>query len=113
MSKPFMNTTTTTTKNIETVVKEATNDKRININTIYQRDVVWDEVKQANFINSCYLGIIPMPLLFNSVAEEEQISCIDGKQRITSLVNFKKNMFPVKINKKKYFYDKIPNEYKE
>lgn len=64
--------------------------KKINLDAAYQRDVVWDKNKKANFIQSCYKGITPNPLVFkcNENDESNTITCIDGKQRITSIVEF-------------------------
>lgn len=108
MDKDFFSITTT--KTVETVLNEVGLDT-MNIDTIYQREVVWDDEKQGKFINSVILGIVPNPLIFNSLPGK--MNCIDGKQRITSLKRFKNNEIFVTVDNKKYFYDKIPDDYKD
>ncbi len=97
-----------TTKDAGTIIAEAY--KTINLNTIYQRKIVWNDEKQSLFINSVINCVIPNPVIFNT--KPGVINCIDGKQRITSLVRFKKNEIYVELNNIKYFYSKIPREYK-
>lgn len=97
-----------TTKDVATIIIEAVS--KININTTYQRDVVWDDEKQCLFINSIFLGIVPNALIFNS--KPGVTNCIDGKQRLTSLIRFKNNEIYVKFNDIIYFYDTIPRIYK-
>lgn len=104
-------TASTTSKTVESVVLEATIGKKITVNTVYQRDVVWDKDKQGKFINSVYEGIIPTPLIFNSVPNN--MFCIDGKQRITSLTLFKQNKLYFEYNDMKCYYSRIPKECKD
>jgi len=95
-------------------------DKYIDLNPIYQRDVVWNDEKQSNFINSVIRGIIPNNLILNLNTTDGKETCLDGKQRITSLVRFKKNEISCNIfndddndndNEECYFYSKIPQEH--
>jgi len=96
-------------KDIDTIVKEV-RYKNINLEPVYQRGIKWDSTKQGEFINSCYIGIFPTPLIFN--VTEEGTTCIDGKQRITSLVNFINNNIYFEYDGELIFFDKIPEEYK-
>lgn len=113
----------TTYKTIQTILAEANPEKpniaQINLKAIYQRDVVWDTNKQRNFINSCFLGIIPSPLLLNILPCDETDDqnnnpakmCLDGKQRITSLIMYSRSKFWVEFDGTKYYYKKIPKKY--
>jgi hypothetical protein len=101
------------TKDLETIVAEYGNDK-IDLNPIYQRDVVWNVNKMKGFINSCYRGIIPSPIMISSTDEKD--ICVDGKQRITTLIKFYNNDFSFKFDeddKDEYFYSEIHEDYSE
>lgn len=84
---------------------------QINIDTSYQREVVWSDDKFENFINSCFHKIIPNPVILNkSIGENKKIiyNCIDGKHRLTSLLKYVDNKISFKHNGMKYFYSKTP-----
>ncbi|MBA43061.1 MAG: hypothetical protein CMF62_03515 [Magnetococcales bacterium] len=101
------------TKDLETIVTEFSEDK-IDLNPIYQRDVVWNVNKMKGFINSCYRGIIPTPIMISSTDEKD--ICVDGKQRISTLIKFYNNDFSFKLDeddKDEYFYSDIPEEFSE
>lgn len=76
----------------------------------YQRDIVWNLDNKANFIISCTMGIIPNSLIFNS--DKNKKICIDGKQRITALVEFTNNEFAICINNVYKYYTLLPKKYK-
>ena len=107
-----------TYKTVETVIAEATKDKNpIDLDAPYQRGVVWSDTKMGEFINSIILGIIPNNILLNSSVDEREqrivTVCLDGKQRITSLIKFYKNEIFVKMDgdKKIYWFDTIHDDY--
>jgi hypothetical protein len=84
---------TTITTLIDQVVS-----KKININPEYQRDVVWEDERQGFFIDSIMKGISPMPIILCKNEEGNKI-CIDGKQRLTSLMRFQnKEIKSININ---------------
>ena len=97
----------TSYKTIQTILMEA--QGQIDLNPIYQRDIVWDTNKKRSFINSCFLGIIPNPLLLNNSPRKK--TCLDGKQRITSLIQYSHNKFWVEFDGTKYYYNKIPKKH--
>lgn len=108
IDKPFESKTTT--QNIDTIFKRCQpGDNCIKLDPPYQRNVVWDEKKQSLFINSIHHRIIPNNLIFNVDAKGDY-ECIDGKQRITSIVKFKQNKLWFQKNEDgfKYYYSKIP-----
>ncbi|KAF9003044.1 hypothetical protein BDQ17DRAFT_1242532 [Cyathus striatus] len=60
----------------------------INLEPEYQRDVVWPEAKQIGIIDSIFRNFYIPPVIFavNSFEDgSENKTCIDGKQRLTSI----------------------------
>lgn len=56
----------------------------------YQRNFVWDNKRQAKFIESIILGI-PIPYIFTADVENGRLEVIDGSQRLRTIVNFINN----------------------
>ena len=66
----------------------------------YQREFVWDEKRQAKFIESVVLGL-PVPFIFvadvygrddkDDESDEGNLEIVDGSQRIRTLARFVKN----------------------
>lgn len=111
--------TQTTYQSISSIINDYTSGL-INLDAIYQRDVVWIPDKMAKFIESCLIGIIPNPIIL-SQNEEGEFICIDGKQRITSIIRFFNNKFPYEhttVNKNgepiviNYYASEIPKKVK-
>tara|TARA_Y100000780_G_C13681067_1_gene416071 strand:+ start:576 stop:1721 length:1146 start_codon:yes stop_codon:yes gene_type:complete len=102
------------TKNLKTIVTEFTDDK-LDLDAEYQRDVVWTISKMKAFINSCYRGIIPIPILISS--SEDKDICVDGKQRITSLIKYYNNEYSFKKNEDddeiEYYYSEVPDDFSD
>lgn len=78
------------TISVKTLLSER-NLKRINHNPYYQRNYVWDKVKQSFFIESVILGTEIPPLIFYKSGLK--IEVIDGRQRFETLKKFKENEF--------------------
>lgn len=81
--------------------------KKIILNPPYQRNVVWTVEQKSGFIDSILKGINSHHLIFN-VDENNDHICMDGKQRITSLLEFSQNKFHVNIDGINYYFDKVP-----
>ncbi|KAL1749947.1 hypothetical protein FB107DRAFT_280126 [Schizophyllum commune] len=62
----------------------------IDLSPPYQRDVVWSDAKQVQLIGSILHNFYIPPIIFSvkTVKGEDHRTCIDGKQRLTSLVRF-------------------------
>ncbi|WP_216726740.1 DUF262 domain-containing protein [Hymenobacter siberiensis] len=79
---------------IEVIVKKYTSDLETNENEIfipsYQRSFVWDENRQAKFIESVLLGL-PIPYIFTAEGDDGRLEVVDGSQRIRTLANFLDN----------------------
>ncbi|KAJ2923067.1 hypothetical protein H1R20_g14026, partial [Candolleomyces eurysporus] len=69
----------------------------INLDADYQRDVVWNDVKQSNLIGSIFQNYYVPPIIFAAqpLDDGSEIKvCIDGKQRLTSIRRFMDGLIP-------------------
>ncbi|KAJ3814063.1 hypothetical protein F5876DRAFT_73302 [Lentinula aff. lateritia] len=81
----------------------------IDLSPEYQRDVVWTKEKQTNLIDSIYRNYYIPPIIFAVSIDDdgaERRTCIDGKQRLTSIQLFMDGMIPHRdpITGQKYWY---------
>ena len=53
----------------------------------YQREFVWDEIRQSRFIESLLMGL-PIPYIFLAETKEGRYEIVDGSQRIRTLAAF-------------------------
>jgi uncharacterized protein with ParB-like and HNH nuclease domain len=53
----------------------------------YQRDFVWDEIRQSKLIESVTLGL-PIPIVFMAEDSNGRLEIVDGSQRIRTLAAF-------------------------
>lgn len=53
----------------------------------YQREFVWDDVRQSRFIESLLMGL-PIPYIFLAETSEGRYEIVDGSQRIRTLAAF-------------------------
>ena len=64
------------------------NDKLLDIEPEFQREFIWDEKKQAKFIDSLLKGL-PVPnLTLAKDYRQEKLFIVDGKQRIMTVSHF-------------------------
>ncbi|KAJ7916138.1 hypothetical protein B0H13DRAFT_2450658, partial [Mycena leptocephala] len=83
-----------TTCSTEALYKQIENG-RINLNPDYQRDVVWPESRQVGVIRTIFQNFPMNPVLFNVITHDdgtEMRTCIDGKQRLTSICLFRQGL---------------------
>lgn len=73
--------------------------KNIVLDTIYQRNYVWNDEQKNAFIISVFKNMLSVPIIFNRKDGEKR--CIDGKQRLTTIVQFMDGEFPLKIPNEK------------
>jgi hypothetical protein len=69
----------------------------IDLNPIYQRDVVWSETKQIGLIDSIFRNFYIPPVIFAVTKDDEGEPvriCVDGKQRLTSIQKFLDGLIP-------------------
>ena len=91
-------------------------ENTLNLKPNYQRNVVWSVEDKSAFIDSLYRNIVPTNIVLNN-NEDGTSECIDGKQRITSIIEFKKNMFPLILydtlgncDEEHIYFSKIPDD---
>lgn len=53
----------------------------------YQRQFVWDEIRESNLIESIFLGI-PVPSLFMATNADSTWEIVDGVQRLSTIAHF-------------------------
>lgn len=56
----------------------------------YQREFVWDEIRQSRLIESVTLGL-PIPIIFLAEDKNGRLEIVDGSQRIRTLAAFLTN----------------------
>ena len=62
----------------------------------YQREFVWDDVRQSRFIESLLLGL-PVPFIFTAeIPETGRLEIVDGSQRIRTMAAYLSNELRLK-----------------
>ena len=105
---PVPRATTYTAKSLY----EQINAADVNLEPEYQRDVVWTAQKQIGIIDSIFRNFYIPPIIFAVNANEEggeTRTCIDGKQRLTSIYRFMDGLIPHKdaLTSEKLWYKEI------
>lgn len=78
----------------------------VNMNPIYQRGLVWNEQDKESLIESIFLGANIGLFIFrdsNGKLDEPWNEIVDGKQRLSTIVDFFENRFRYRG----YLYDLI------
>jgi len=83
-----------------------------------QRDKVWTYRQKSELIMSVFMGrFIPnvciMSLIDNNDSENDILQVIDGKQRLTTFIDFLDNKFSVVLEDEIYYFDDLPKEYQK
>jgi Protein of unknown function DUF262 len=84
----------------------------MNINPDYQRDVVWSEARMIHLMDSFFNNYYVPPLIFKVVTGRKEgtnqmrkwRTCIDGKQRLTTIRRFFDGEIPYVDRKKRKWY---------
>ena len=108
--------TTLELRTVYTLLTEMDNN-RIDLDPIYQRGYIWNEQKKSDFIDSVMKGVIPSNIVLNQRYSSKKgmvITCIDGKQRLTSIYDFYRNIIPWIViddedNETHFYHSKLPN----
>jgi hypothetical protein len=90
---------------------------RIDLDADYQREKIWSRSNQEQLIDSILKGIDIPKLYLMKVEDGENFDfeCIDGKQRMTALLNFVKpdndtTPLTVRVAGEKYTYERLSEE---
>ncbi|WP_205068273.1 DUF262 domain-containing protein [Photobacterium phosphoreum] len=71
----------------------------------YQREFVWDDIRQSILIESIVLGL-PIPVIFLAEDSEGRLEIVDGSQRIRTIVAFIEDKLTLKgLGKLKHMND--------
>jgi hypothetical protein len=80
------------------------------LNSPFQKGFVWEEKESVYFIDSVINNLSPSVITLNIDTKTGKKVCIDGKQRLISIKNFRDNKFFVKIENANCYYDKIKDD---
>ena len=87
--------------------------KNINL----QRGLVWTDLQKQELILSVfkqkfgsYNGVRLIPPFHAVRLSDTEFQIIDGKQRLTTLISYYNNEFPIEINGEKYFYNYLDRQ---
>ena len=88
-------------------------DSKLIIKPDFQRHVVWSESAQISLVESILEGFpIPKILLSRNMKDEKTVrTVIDGQQRITAILSFYENKFPLKKPYKGELQNKLFREF--
>jgi hypothetical protein len=92
-------------------IKELCDNKKLHLNPEYQRDVVWSIDKMMSLIESIIHGYYYPPIILNLT--NGNYNCIDGKQRITSILKFLNNEIYYSLNDKEIYFNDFDEQSKE
>ncbi|HUM53495.1 MAG TPA: DUF262 domain-containing protein [Chitinophagales bacterium] len=81
-----------------------------------QRGFVWNLDQKRELINSMLMGRhIPHCAIINIVdpsdGHKDILQIIDGKQRLSAMVDFYENKFTIEIDERQYYFKELPNDY--
>lgn len=91
------------------IVQKLKNNKLI-LDPDYQRNIIWGKDKKTAFIESLYMGIIIPPIYVVEIPNEDILSgntyeVVDGKQRLTTILEFVDNNLILKGKNLEYYAD--------
>ncbi|MBF0539241.1 MAG: DUF262 domain-containing protein [Nitrospirae bacterium] len=68
-------------------IMKKVNDREINLQPDFQRNFVWDEIRQSRLIESILIRI-PLPSFYVDAINDDEWLIVDGLQRLNTLNNF-------------------------
>lgn len=77
------------------VLSKMIDNKSIDLNPDFQRNLVWNSFQKSRLIESILLRI-PLPMFYFAEDEEGKLTVVDGLQRISAIKEFMDNKFPLK-----------------
>lgn len=86
-------------------IVEKYDKKELILRPEFQRDFVWSEFHQQKLLQSIFDGTPIPPVILNKLKLEIKgvhkviYRCIDGQQRLTTIIKFMKNQIPFKVKK--------------
>lgn len=92
--------------------KSLIDDSQMNLNPSYQRGEVWSEEGMKALIISLISGIAIPPIILNERTDDDDniiYDVMDGKQRLTTILNFINNKYHINLNDKNVYYEQDLN----
>ena len=81
-----------------------------------QRGFVWSLEQKREIVMSIllerYIPRVAVICIYNPEIDEEIYQIIDGKQRLSSMIEFLENKFTISLEGKEYYFDELPEDYK-
>ncbi len=77
------------------ILSKMIDNKSIDLNPDFQRNLVWNSFQKSRLIESILLRI-PLPMFYFAEDSEGNLSVVDGLQRISTIKEFMDNKFPLK-----------------
>ncbi len=68
-------------------------DDKLDLDPIYQRAITWEQSKMSAYVHSIMMGIVSLNITIT--VNKNKCICLDGKQRLTSLLKFYQNELPI------------------
>jgi len=93
-----------------TLISLMIDNKDIDLNPDFQRNLVWDHIQKSRLIESILLRI-PLPMFYFAEDEDGKLTVVDGLQRITTIKDFMDNKFP--LTKLQYLQETCGGRYYE
>lgn len=78
--------------------------------TDLQRDFVWSELQKQELIYSIFLQR-PIPKLAMILRTDDVYEIIDGKQRLSTMLDFYNNLFSIILEDKEYYFKDLTEDY--
>ena len=75
-----------------------------------QRESCWTLEQKQKLIFSIFRDDVILPLYVNRKSDKKTYEIIDGKQRYTTLLEFKNNEFPIVVDGEEYFFSDIDDK---
>ncbi|MDR2811074.1 MAG: DUF262 domain-containing protein [Tannerellaceae bacterium] len=77
------------------LIKDMADSGDLILNPDFQRHSVWDRRRRSLLIESVLLRI-PLPMFYFSEDKEGKLTVVDGLQRLSAIIDFMNNKFPLK-----------------
>ena len=84
----------------------ARKNNELNLNPDYQREYVWTEKEQNEFLIA-FFSEFPFGNISITIDEEDNIEVVDGKQRLTTLLKFYDGEISFTLNGQKVFHSDL------
>ena len=92
-------------------ILELMNSEYLDLDPHYQRGIVWARPAMSHLIDSMFKGYYVPPVIFNLQVLDDsdglrriRRTCVDGKQRLTSIREFLRGNIPCRIDNKLFHF---------